>query len=138
MTTADLPTLNAVLNGTTTVLLLVGRRFIRHGRVRAHRRTMLAAFGTSCLFLVSYLVYHAQAGSRHFPGHGTVRVVYLAILASHTVLAAAIVPLVLVTLWRGLSGNYQKHKAIARITWPLWLYVSVTGVVIYLMLYVVY
>ena len=133
-----LPTLNATLNATSTVLLIVARGFIRRGRIDAHRRTMIAAFVTSCLFLTSYVIYHAQVGSRPFPGHGPIRAVYFAILITHVVLAAIIVPLVLVTLRRGLHRDDARHRAIARWTWPLWLYVSVTGVIIYGMLYHLY
>jgi len=130
-----LPTVNAVLNGTSAILLLIAYRFIRRGRVSAHRATMLAAVGTSVLFLISYLTYHFIAGVHRFQTPGPVRTVYLAILGTHTVLAVVIVPLVLITLFRGLRGRYLKHRRIARWTWPLWMYVSVTGVVIYLMLY---
>jgi uncharacterized membrane protein YozB (DUF420 family) len=138
MTVTDLPALNASLNALAGTLLVIGRLLIRRRRVQAHRRTMIAAFVASCLFLASYLVYHAQAGSRPFPGQGPVRVVYFAILISHVVLAAAIVPLVLVTLTRGLRRDDVRHRAIARWTWPIWLYVSITGVIIYVMLYRVY
>jgi len=127
--------LNAVLNGTSGVLLLGGWLMIRRGRVDAHRRCMLAAFVASALFLVSYVVYHAHAGSRPFAGHGPVRAIYFAILITHVLLAAAIVPLALVTLRRALRGDYVRHRRIARWTYPIWMYVSVTGVVIYLMLY---
>ena len=130
-----LPTLNATLNATAAVLLTCGYVMIRRGRVAVHRAFMLAAFATSALFLVSYVVYHASAGSRPFEGHGPVRAVYFAVLISHIVLAAAIVPLALVTLSRGLRGRYDRHVAIARWTLPIWLYVSVTGVVVYVMLY---
>jgi uncharacterized membrane protein YozB (DUF420 family) len=135
MTIPDLPLLNAFLNATSGILLLVGHRFIRKGNTVAHRKTMISAFITSSLFLVSYLVYHAIHGARYFQGQGLVRPVYFLILGTHTVLAAAIVPLVLVTLSRGLKAKYAAHKRIARWTYPLWLYVSVTGVIIYLMLY---
>jgi uncharacterized membrane protein YozB (DUF420 family) len=138
MSVTDLPALNASLNAIAATLLVLGRGLIRRGRVQAHRRTMIAAFAVSCLFLVSYVVYHAQAGSRPFPGHGTVRIVYFAILISHVSLAAAIVPLALVTLTRGLRRDDVRHRAIARWTWPIWLYVSITGVIIYVMLYLVY
>ncbi len=133
-----LPTLNAVLNGTSAVLIGVGRSFIRRGRIAQHRRLMIAAVISSSLFLVSYLWYHAHVGSRHFPGQGWSRPVYFSILFTHTVLAAALVPLVLVTLTRGLRGRYQRHKPIARWTYPVWMYVSITGVVIYLLLYHVF
>jgi uncharacterized membrane protein YozB (DUF420 family) len=132
---ADLPTVNALLNGTAGVLLAIGWTCIRRGRVDAHRRCMLAAFTASCVFLVSYVVYHAQAGSRPFTGQGVARSVYFAILITHVVLAAAIVPLALVTLRRALGGDYARHRRIARWTFPVWMYVSITGVVIYLMLY---
>ena len=135
MTVSDLPTVNALLNGTAGVLLAIGWTCIRRGRVDAHRRCMLAAFMASCLFLVSYVVYHAQAGSRPFTGQGLARSVYFAILITHVVLAAAIVPLALVTLRRALSGDYVRHRRIARWTFPVWMYVSIPGVVIYLMLY---
>lgn len=130
-----LPTVNAFLNGLSAVFLITGYVLIRRGQWQLHRVAMLAAFSTSVLFLISYLTYHAHAGSKHFPGQGVIRTVYLTILLTHTVLAAAIVPLALVTLSRGLSARYDRHKAIARWTLPIWLYVSVTGVVVYLMLY---
>ena len=133
------PALNAILNGTAAVLLVTGHRFITRGKVEPHRRMMIAAFVTSALFLVNYLTYHALIhGSKHFPGQGGVRYLYFAILISHTILAAAIVPMILITLSRGLKRNYPRHRAIARWTYPLWLYVSITGVVIYLMLYQLY
>jgi uncharacterized membrane protein YozB (DUF420 family) len=132
---SDLPALNATLNATSGVLLLAGWLLIRRGRINAHRRCMVSAFIASSLFLVSYVVYHAQAGSRPFTGHGVVRPIYFAILISHVLLAATIVPLALVTLRRALTGDYVRHRRIARVTFPVWMYVSVTGVVIYLMLY---
>lgn len=135
MSVADLPTLNAVLNASSAVLLALGFAMIRAGRREAHRRFMLAAVTTSTLFLVSYLVYHFQVGSVRFARTGLIRSVYLAILGTHTVLAAAIVPLVLVTLARALRGRFPAHRRLARVTFPLWAYVSVTGVVIYWMLY---
>ena len=130
-----LPALNAALNATSTVLLFVGWLFIRQRDMRRHRACMLAAFSTSALFLVSYLVYHAKVGSVPFPGQGMIRVVYFTILITHILLAATILPLALVTLSRGLAGRFDRHRAIARWTFPIWLYVSVTGVVIYVMLY---
>ncbi len=130
-----LPTVNAVLNGTSAVLLACGYAMIRRRRVAAHRAFMLGAFGSSMLFLVSYTIYHAQTGSHAFPGRGLVRPIYLSILASHVLLAATILPLAIVTLARALGAHYARHRRIARWTLPLWLYVSVTGVVIYLMLY---
>ena len=135
MSVSDLPALNAGLNATAGVLLFAGWLMIRGGRITAHRRCMLAAFTASSLFLVSYVVYHAQAGSRPFTGQGQVRALYFAILISHVVLAAAIVPLALVTLTRALRGDFVRHRRIARWTFPIWMYVSVTGVVIYWMLY---
>jgi uncharacterized membrane protein YozB (DUF420 family) len=135
VTVRDLPTLNATLNATSALLLVAGYLLIRRGRQQAHRRAMLAAVTCSALFLVSYLVYHAQVGSVRFQGQGWIRTVYFTILLTHTVLAAAIVPLVLVTLVRGLQGRFDRHRRIARVTFPLWAYVSVTGVVIYVMLY---
>jgi uncharacterized membrane protein YozB (DUF420 family) len=135
VTWQDLPTLNAALNTTSAVLLLTGWRLIRRGRRDAHRRAMLAALATSTLFLVSYLAYHFQVGSVRFTGQGPIRTVYFAILVSHTVLAAAIVPLVLLTLARALRGRFEAHRALARVTAPLWLWVSVSGVVVYWMLY---
>jgi uncharacterized membrane protein YozB (DUF420 family) len=135
MSVADLPALNAALNATSAVLLGTGYGFIRAGRRTAHRNCMLAALVSSSLFLVSYLVYHARVGSVPFGGRGIVRVAYFAILLSHTLLAVAIVPLVLVTLVRALRERFPAHRRIARVTLPLWGYVSVTGVVIYWMLY---
>jgi len=132
---AALPAVNAVLNATCAVLLITGYVLIRRGRWQQHRRVMISAFCTSALFLVSYLTYHAHAGSKHFPGTGAARIAYFTILLTHTVLAAAIVPLAIVTLSRGLSARYDRHRAIARWTLPIWLYVSVTGVVVYWMLY---
>ena len=135
MTVSDLPTLNASLNALCTVLLLVAYMHIRSGRIEQHRRTMLAAFATSVLFLISYVTYHAQVGSKPFPGTGLLRTVYFAILIPHVILAAAVVPLALLTLTRGLRRDDERHRAIARWTLPIWLFVSVTGVIVYLMLY---
>jgi uncharacterized membrane protein YozB (DUF420 family) len=132
---SSLPSLNALLNATSAVLLLTGWRLIRSGRRDAHRRTMIAAFAVSSLFLASYLVYHAQVGSVRFTGSGPVRTVYFTLLLSHTVLAAAIVPLVLVTLARGLRERFDAHRRLARYTFPLWLWVSLSGVAVYWMLY---
>jgi len=117
------------------VLLVIGWTLIRNGRIEQHRKVMIAAFTTSTIFLVCYVIYHANAGSRPFPGHGPVRVVYFVILVTHVILAAAIVPLALVTLVRGLRARYDAHRRIAKWTMPIWLYVSVTGVIVYLMLY---
>jgi putative membrane protein len=133
-----LPTVNAILNATSAILLVSGYYFIRRRKVAVHRACMLSAFGTSALFLVSYLVYHFQVGSVRFRGEGWIRSVYFGLLGSHTVLAVAVVPLVLVTLYRALRGRFGRHRAIARRTFPIWLYVSVTGVVVYVLLYHLY
>ena len=133
-----LPAVNATLNATSAVLLLFAYRAIRRLDVERHRRLMLSAAATSAVFLASYLYYHAHVGSVRFTGQGAVRPLYFAILISHTILAAAIVPLVLRTLYLGLRRRDDQHRRIARWTFPLWLYVSVTGVVIYLMLYRIY
>ncbi len=133
--TADLPALNATLNGATAVLLCCGYVMIRRRNPSSHKAFMLSALGVSTLFLASYLWYHAHAGLRHFTGRGWIRPVYFAILISHTVLAAAIVPLALTTVYLGLRSRHPTHERIARWTLPLWLYVSVTGVIVYLLLY---
>ena len=138
LTIADLPALNATLNGMAAMFLTAGYLLIRSGRRRAHKRCMLSALVCSALFLTSYVVYHANTGSRPFPGSGAVRIVYFAILITHVVLAAAILPLALLTTSRGLRSQFDRHVRIARWTLPIWLYVSVTGVVIYLMLYQLY
>ena len=130
-----LPTVNAVLNATSAVLLACGFAMIRRRRVTAHRACMIAAFAASLLFLTSYTIYHAQAGSRPFPGHGIARPIYFAILISHVTLAALILPMAILTLTRALRAQYARHRKVARWTLPIWLYVSVTGVVIYVMLY---
>jgi len=130
-----LPSLNAVLNTTSACLLVAGWLLIRRGRRDAHRRVMIAAFASSSLFLLGYLVYHAQVGSVRFTGQGPLRTLYFALLLSHTVLAALIVPMVLVTLSRGLRGRVEAHRRLARYTLPLWLWVSVSGVAVYWMLY---
>ena len=132
------PAINATLNGTSAVLLVIGRAMIARGRVAAHRAVMITAFITSTLFLISYLYYHAHVGSVHFRGTGWSRPLYFTILTSHTILAIVIVPMILITLSRGLKQRYPQHRSIARWTFPLWLYVSVTGVVIYTMLYHLY
>ena len=135
MTVSDLPAVNAALNATCAVLLVIGWTLIKRGRIQQHRAVMIAAFCTSALFLISYLVYHAQVGSVRFQRTGFIRTVYFTVLLTHTVLAALIVPMVLVTLSRGLSGRYDPHRRIARWTMPIWLYVSITGVIVYVMLY---
>jgi len=135
VTVQDLPALNATLNAIATVLLTSGWILIKRKKRDAHRLCMLSAFAVSSAFLTSYLVYHFNVGSVPFQKPGTIRVVYLTILFTHIVLAAAIVPMILLSLSRALRGRYDKHRKIARWTMPLWLYVSVTGVVIYVMLY---
>jgi uncharacterized membrane protein YozB (DUF420 family) len=129
------PAINASLNGASAVLIVTGRRFIKRGRMAIHRGLMIAAVISSSLFLISYLYYHAHVGLVHFQGQGIFRPIYFTILTTHTILAAVIVPLVIVTLTRGLRQHFDRHRAIARWTFPLWLYVSITGVVVYLMLY---
>ena len=138
MNDSVLPHLNAALNAASGLLLLAGLYFIFRGNVRAHRACMLSALVVSALFLVSYVVYHAQYGSMRFAGQGLVRPLYFSILITHVTLAVAIVPLVTITLRRALRGDFIRHRRIARWTYPLWLYVSVTGVVVYLMLYRLY
>lgn len=131
----DLPEVNATLNATAATLLVYGYTLIRRRRIEAHRKVMLTAFGISILFLLSYLVYHAQVGSVQFTKTGWVRPVYFSILLTHTVLAITIPVLASITLWRAWRGEFERHRRIARWTFPIWLYVSVTGVVVYLMLY---
>jgi uncharacterized membrane protein YozB (DUF420 family) len=135
VTLGDLPGWNAVLNTTAAALLVLGFAMIRAGRRDAHRRAMLGAFATSALFLVSYVVYHSQVGSVRFTGQGPLRTLYFAVLLSHTVLAVVIVPLALVTLARAWRGRFEAHRRIARYTLPVWLWVSVSGVAVYVMLY---
>ena len=130
-----LPTVNAALNATCAVLLVAGWRAIRGGRRDVHRALMLGACAASALFLVSYLTRVALTGTHRFPGDGTLRAVYLVVLATHTVLAALVVPLALRTLWLPLRSRFPEHRRIARVTLPVWLYVSVTGVAVYVMLY---
>lgn len=132
---ADLPALNAVLNATSAILLSAGYRFIRRRQITAHKRCMLAACATSALFLMSYLTYHYYVGSMPFRGQGWVRPLYFTILISHIALAATIVPLAIMTLFRAWKADFRRHARLARWTWPIWMYVSVTGVIIYVMLY---
>lgn len=135
------PALNATLNGASAVLITTGHALIRgnrRNRVQLHRAFMIAAVVTSSLFLTSYLYYHAHVGSVRFPGHGWVRPLYFALLISHTLLAVTVLPLVLLTLTAALRGRFERHRRIARWTYPIWLYVSVTGVVVYVMLYQIY
>lgn len=130
-----LPAVNASLNGAAAVLLVTGFTLIRRKKVHAHKRVMLTAFGVSVAFLICYLIYHARVGSVHYRKTGPIRTVYFSILITHTILAAAVPFLAVVTLRRGLLGNYELHRRIAHWTLPIWLYVSLTGVVVYLMLY---
>ncbi len=132
---AAFPVIDASLNGTSAVLLLIGRGLIQRGRMAAHRAVMVTALVSSSLFLASYLYYHWHVGSVHFQGQGWTRPVYFSILISHTILAAVIVPMIIITLSRALRERFDRHRGIARWTDPLWLYVAVTGVVIYVMLY---
>jgi uncharacterized membrane protein YozB (DUF420 family) len=133
-----LPHLNAMLNTTSALLLLAGYRFIRRGQILAHRNCQVSAVVTSTVFLISYLTYHYYHGATRFTGQGLVRPLYFTILTTHTILAVVIVPLILITLYRASRGDFIRHRRIARWTLPLWLYVSVTGVIVYLMLYHLY
>ena len=132
---SQLPSLNAALNSLSAILLIAGYLFIRSRNIKAHKTCMLAAFASSILFLISYLVYHYQVGSVPFHGQGGIRLVYFTILLTHTILAITVVPLALVTLYRAFKERFDRHRRIARWTFPIWLYVSVTGVVVYWMLY---
>ena len=131
----NLPAVNAALNGVAAVLLITGYTFIRQGKINAHHKMMLGAFTVSCVFLVCYLVYHWNVGSVKFDKPGWVRIVYLWILGTHTVLAATVPVLAIITLRRALKAQYERHRAIAKWTFPVWLYVSVTGVLVYVLLY---
>jgi uncharacterized membrane protein YozB (DUF420 family) len=135
MSVADLPMLNAALNATSGVLLVIGFVLIRNGHIEAHRRTMISAFVCSAAFLASYVIYHVQAGSKPFAGAGIARTIYFSILVPHVILAAAVLPMAILTLRRGLIRSDEAHRRLAKITLPVWLFVSVTGVVVYLMLY---
>jgi uncharacterized membrane protein YozB (DUF420 family) len=135
VTVHDLPAVNATLNGLSGILLAIGYLLIRTRRIELHRKVMIAAFITSSLFLVCYLVYHAQVGSVRFTRQGFVRPLYYTILVTHVTLAASVVPLAIITLTRGLKGRFVQHKRIARWTFPIWMYVSVTGVLVYVLLY---
>lgn len=137
MTLSDLPAVNACLNSLSTLLLTAGFIFIKRRNERAHRRCMVAALVTSSLFLVSYLYYHAHAGSTRFP-ENAFRPYYLAILLTHTVLAVVIVPLIIAAVVQAIRGRFESHKRITRWAWPMWMYVSVTGVLIYLLLYQIF
>lgn len=131
----DLPAVNATLNGISAVLLMVGYVLVRQRKLEQHRRVMIAAFSTSVLFLICYVIYHANVGSKRFPGQGPIRSVYFFVLITHIVLAALVPPMAIITLSRGLRARYDTHRRIARWTLPIWLYVSVTGVIVYVMLY---
>jgi uncharacterized membrane protein YozB (DUF420 family) len=133
-----LPAVNATLNAIATILLLCGFVMIKRGRIDVHRRFMLSAFAMSVLFLISYVIYHMNVLSRTFTGQGPIRIVYYVILVSHVLLAMTVPPLAIITLSRGLRMRVDRHVAIARWTFPIWLYVSVTGVIVYLMLYQLY
>ncbi|HMB79405.1 MAG TPA: DUF420 domain-containing protein [Vicinamibacterales bacterium] len=135
MTVHDLPAVNASLNALSGVLLVIGYTLMRLKRIQLHRAFMIAAFATSSLFLVCYVIYHAQVGSVPFPRQGFVRPLYFTILITHVALAATVPPLAIITLTRGLKGRYPQHRRIARWTFPIWLYVSVTGVLVYVLLY---
>ena len=138
MSVADLPLVNATLNAIAGTLLLFGYVNIRRGRIQVHRRFMLTAFAASVLFLISYVIYHANTGSRPFPGQGPIRLVYFFILITHVVLAATVPFLAIITLTYGLRSRIDRHVRIAHWTFPIWMYVSVTGVIVYLMLYRLY
>ncbi len=138
MSVADLPLVNATLNATAATLLLFGYVNIRRGRIQVHRRFMISAFAASTLFLISYVVYHVNTGSTPFPGHGLIRAIYFFILITHVVLAAAVPFLAIITLTYGLRARFDRHVPIARWTFPIWMYVSVTGVIVYVMLYRMY
>jgi putative membrane protein len=135
LTLHDLPAVNATLNAISGILLVIGYALIRARRIELHRRVMIAAFVTSVLFLICYVIYHAQVGSVRFTRQGVVRQIYFSLLITHVVLAALVPPLAIVTLSRGLQARYPRHRAIARWTLPIWLYVSVTGVLVYVLLY---
>lgn len=135
MSVHDLPAVNASLNALSGLLLLVGYALIKSGRRDQHRAVMIAAFTSSALFLISYLVYHAQVGSVPFTRQGFVRPLYFTILLTHVVLAAVVLPMIILTVTRGLKGRFREHKKIARWTFPVWMYVSVTGVLVYVLLY---
>ena len=130
-----LPTLNAILNAITTVLLVIGRIKIRRGNQDAHRRIMLTALTTSAMFLISYSIYHAQVGSVPYPYHDWSRTVYFIVLTPHVILAAVQVPFVVTLVWLALKGRFERHQRLARFVWPVWMFVSISGVIVYLMLY---
>ena len=135
MSLQDLPAVNATLNAISGTLLVIAYALIRARKIEQHRKVMIAAFAASSLFLVCYVIYHAQVGSVRFTRHGFVRPLYFTILITHVTLAAAVLPMAIVTLSRGLKGRYPQHRRIARWTFPIWLYVSITGVIVYILLY---
>lgn len=135
MTLRDLPTLNAILNATTAVLLITGRMQIKRGRVSVHKKIMISALVVSCLFLTSYLFYHYNVGTVRYPHHNWTRPLYLIILGTHTVLAAGMVPFIIAAVTFALKEKFEKHRRLVRWVWPIWIYISVTGIVVYLMLY---
>jgi uncharacterized membrane protein YozB (DUF420 family) len=136
MTVRDLPAVNASLNALATILLIYGYTLIRQGKREQHKRVMLSAFAVSIIFLICYLVYHAEVGSIPYQGQGAMRIIYFTILISHVILAAIVPVLAIMTLWRAFQERFDKHRKIAKITLPIWLYVSITGVIVYLMLYI--
>ena len=136
MTVRDLPAVNASLNALATILLIYGYTLIRQGKREQHKRVMLSAFAVSIIFLICYLVYHAEVGSVPYQGQGAMRIIYFTILISHVILAAIVPVLAIMTLWRAFQERFDKHRKIAKITLPIWLYVSITGVIVYLMLYI--
>ena len=136
MTIRDLPTVNASLNALSTLLLVYGYRLIRQGKREQHKRVMLSAFAVSIVFLICYLVYHFNVGSVPYQGQGFMHTIYFTILITHVILAAVVPVLAILTLWRAFQERFDKHRKIAKITFPIWLYVSITGVIVYLMLYV--
>jgi putative membrane protein len=131
----DLPTLNAILNGLCALFLLLGYIQIKQGNIQRHQKCMVGALVTSVFFLTSYVIYHIQVGSVPYPHHNWTRSVYFAILIPHIILAVVNVPFIILLVWRALQGNFERHKKLARYVWPSWMFVSITGVVIYLMLY---
>jgi uncharacterized membrane protein YozB (DUF420 family) len=135
MTVSDLPAINASLNGLATILLIYGYTLIRQGKREQHKRVMLSAFGVSVVFLICYLVYHFNVGSVKYTKEGPIRYVYYSILLTHVLLAMTVPVLAILTLWRAFQERFDKHRKIAKITFPIWLYVSITGVIVYLMLY---
>lgn len=136
MTVRDLPAVNASLNALATILLIYGYRLIRQGKREQHKRVMLSAFAVSIIFLICYLVYHAEVGSVPYQGQGMMRVIYFMVLGTHVPLAALVPVLAIMSMWRAFQERFDKHRKIAKITLPIWLYVSITGVIVYLMLYI--